>query len=49
MLFVWRALSRVLSRVVATVISLTVARANYTLQRRSDIASEGTSEGLCTL
>ena len=53
MLFVSRALSRVLvrvlARVLATVISLTFVRANYTLRRHSDIASKGTSEGLCTL
>src|SRR5262245_50981609 len=37
MLFVLRALSRAL----ATVISLTLGRATYTLGHRSDIASEG--------
>ena len=41
MVFALRALSLVLSRVLATVISLTSRLANYTLLRRSDIASEG--------
>jgi len=44
-----RVFAPVLSRVLATVISLTFVRANYTLWRRSDIASEGRPEGLCTL
>jgi hypothetical protein len=43
MVFVLRA--RALSRVLATVISLTFGRANYTLRRRSDIASGR----ICTL